>query len=144
MPLCKMKSTNLQPEHIARIKKLSAAAVGLAGIGAGYALLSRLGISVPCVFHKITGLYCPGCGISRMCLSLLRFDIAAAFHYNAAALIALPFFVFLAAVAICRYIKTGTVNFTGVPKMLVWMLLAFFLLFGALRNLPALWFLAPA
>ena len=36
-------------------------------------------IKIPCVFNKITGLYCPGCGISRMFISLFSGEIKTAF-----------------------------------------------------------------
>ena len=37
---------------------------------------------IPCFFHKITGFYCPGCGITRMLLSLLHLDFYQAFRWN--------------------------------------------------------------
>ena len=40
------------------------------------------GIYIPCFYLATTGFQCPGCGISRMFLSLARFDIAGAFSYN--------------------------------------------------------------
>lgn len=39
-------------------------------------------IYISCLFHSLTGFMCPGCGISRMFLSLVRFDIVGAFSYN--------------------------------------------------------------
>ncbi len=47
-----------------------------------FALLARQGIGIPCLFHKITGLLCPGCGNSRAALALLRLDFAGALQYN--------------------------------------------------------------
>ena len=53
------------------------------GIGGSYYLWLRLtGLGIPCAFHEVTGLSCPGCGVSRMCLSLLRLDFASAFRFN--------------------------------------------------------------
>ena len=37
---------------------------------------------IPCLIHKITGLYCPGCGISRMLISIFHFDFYQAYRYN--------------------------------------------------------------
>ena len=38
--------------------------------------------TIPCLFHEITNLYCPGCGITRMFLSLFKLDFYQAFRYN--------------------------------------------------------------
>lgn len=35
-----------------------------------------------CVFHRLTGLDCPGCGSQRMIHSLLHADVAAAWKHN--------------------------------------------------------------
>lgn len=45
-----------------------------------YVLLHIIGIGCPIKF--ITGISCPGCGMSRAALSLLRLDFAAAFYYH--------------------------------------------------------------
>lgn len=36
----------------------------------------------PCLFHQITGYYCPGCGITRAIIALLHGDFAASFWYH--------------------------------------------------------------
>lgn len=36
----------------------------------------------PCMFHTVTGLYCPGCGGTRAAAVLLRGQIAASFFYH--------------------------------------------------------------
>lgn len=38
------------------------------------------GIGCPVLY--ITGVSCPGCGLTRACLKALRFDFASAFHYH--------------------------------------------------------------
>lgn len=35
-----------------------------------------------CVFHKVTGFYCPGCGGTRAVIAMLKFDFITAFRYN--------------------------------------------------------------
>lgn len=40
------------------------------------------GVAMPCLYYKTTGLLCPGCGISRMFMSILKFDFVSAFSYN--------------------------------------------------------------
>lgn len=41
----------------------------------------------PCMFHAATGLFCPGCGITRAIHALVHGDIARAFSMNAFAMI---------------------------------------------------------
>lgn len=45
-----------------------------------YILFNMIGIT--CVFLEILGLPCPGCGMTRAALSLVKFDIVSAAKYN--------------------------------------------------------------
>ena len=75
-------------QRLNRCIRISAA---ILGVGCAYALFCHLtGWGIPCPFHALTGLNCPGCGVSRMLLSLLRLDFAAAFRYNAVLFCMLP------------------------------------------------------
>lgn len=64
---------------------------------AAYAVLFALGVTCPIKF--VTGVSCPGCGMTRAWLSLLRLDLGAAWGYH-------PLFwlppVALAAYFLCR------------------------------------------
>ena len=42
---------------------------------AGLWFLYRFGNPFPCVFHKLTGLYCPGCGAGRALSALLHLHL---------------------------------------------------------------------
>ena len=60
-----------------RLKTLLCLCAALLLGGCAYAMLcAHLGYGVPCLFHSITGLQCPGCGVSRMFLCLLRLGLA--------------------------------------------------------------------
>lgn len=48
------------------------------------------GLFPRCVFYTLTGYKCPGCGTQRAIHSLLHGDVLAAWHYNAALLVAIP------------------------------------------------------
>ena len=50
-----------------------------------------------CPFLMLTGLQCPGCGSQRAIHSLLHFDIAAAWRYNALLVFSIPYLVLLVA-----------------------------------------------
>ena len=66
-----------------RVRRLLLGAAGILALGLGYAAFIHLtGWAVPCLFRQVTGLKCPGCGVTSMCLALLRLDFAAAFRWN--------------------------------------------------------------
>lgn len=48
-----------------------------------------------CLFHKLTGLQCMGCGSQRMIHALLHGDVAGAFRANAFGLVMLPVIIFM-------------------------------------------------
>ena len=118
-----------------RILKVIAISVALLLGGLTYALICRLlGFGIPCLFYTVTGWQCPGCGVSRMCLSLLRGDIAAAYAANPALLLTLPLFLALAVDVVVRYIRTGVRRPQGWSVVLVWILVVVLLAYGVLRN----------
>ena len=67
-------------QHTKRVAVLAALFIICGLIYAGIITLLHHGI--PCWFHLITGLKCPGCGLTRSLLSLLRFDFASVLKYN--------------------------------------------------------------
>ena len=44
-----------------------------------------------CQLHSLTGLHCPGCGMTRFAAALLHGDLPQAAAYNALGIVALPF-----------------------------------------------------
>lgn len=127
-----------------RIKKLITAAAILLAAGILYYVINRLtGFAIPCPFHLLTGFYCPGCGISRMFISLFQLDFITAFHQNAGVLILSPLLIILAVVSIISYIKTGNMPNSRWFNILAIFLICCFVLFGVLRNIPYFSFLAP-
>ena len=123
----------------ARRHKLIAWAGLILGIGLAYALFVRLtGLALPCPFHLVTGLLCPGCGVTRMSLALLRLDFAAAWQANPALLLLLPVLAGLLGQVALRYVKTGQARLSPGQNTLVWAMVLALLLYGIGRNLPAL------
>ena len=58
-----------------------------------YAVFGIIGEYPKCLLHSTTGLYCPGCGTTRMLLSLLKGDFASAYRSNAALTLLIPFWL---------------------------------------------------
>ncbi len=105
-------------------------------VGCAYAAFCSLtGFGVPCLFHLFTGLNCPGCGVSRMLLSLLRLDFAAAFRYNAGLLCLSPLLLTLIVVWVCRYIRWGNRKPGRLLQAAELGFAALLVIWGAIRNL---------
>lgn len=99
-------------------------------------------VRVPCMLHLLTGLYCPGCGISRFFMELVHFRILSAMRQNLAVAILLPVWSVI-----------GIIEFWFNPKLfsrgsrflnvLTWGSVAVLVIFGLLRNIPGFEFLLP-
>ncbi len=94
-----------------------------------------IGGGIPCVFNKITGLKCPGCGITRMFISLMHFDFNSAFQYNPVVLILSPVIFIIILRAIFVYIKNGDLQLGKKFDILTYVVIAILIIFGILRNI---------
>lgn len=119
--------------RIFRVIRLGAA---LLAAGCVYAwVCGRLGFGIPCLFRLATGLQCPGCGVSRMCMALLRLDLAGAWQANPAVLGMLPLGLVLGADVLGRYVRTGAVRTRGWSTWALWGMIGVLLVFGIVRNI---------
>ncbi len=127
-----------------RVCKLVIALCLIFGLGMGYAFFFvKTGIAIPCMFHLITGLYCPGCGVSRMCLSILQGDFQRAFFYNPMLFLMLPLLVFYFIRQAVNYIR-GVKWQMSKWESVVWkVLVVVLIIFGVVRNLPGMQSLLP-
>ena len=126
----------LDSEQKGRLKKVLLTTAGILGMGIGYLLFILFtGWGIPCVFHLVTGLQCPGCGISRMIVALTRGDILLAARSNLLILCLLPFGIVLAVYKIWQYVRTGK---TSMRKLeMAFYIVAFLLcvVFFIIRNI---------
>jgi len=121
--------------------------IGLFLVIMGYWVLylnTTYGIGLICVFNKITGLYCSGCGMTRALLSILRLDFYQAFRYNAFSIIILPIIGLYIIGSIYSWIF-GKTNFMykKIPEIIWIIFIVALLLYGVLRNIPQFSYLAP-
>ena len=121
---------------------LIAAVVLVAGLGY-YGFIKLTGLGIPCLFNLTTGLHCPGCGLSRMCIALLQLDFVTAFQSNAFWLVALPYFAVWGLIKWIQYLKIGKTTSGRVENSVNMAIMVIAVIFGILRNLPAFSFLAP-
>jgi hypothetical protein len=94
-----------------------------------------------CVFHAVTGLWCPGCGSARALHALLHLDVATALARN-------PFVVAAVLYLGWVFVTWSRRRVTGVPRWMAppWLLhgvLAAVVLFWVLRNVPGMTWLSP-
>jgi len=114
-------------------KKIAIAITGILII----ILVVKFGLRIPCLFHELTGLYCPGCGGTRAVVSLIELKPYQALRYNIIITLLIPVFL------ICLFYKYVLKGKKKIPNWIWWTLLIILVLFGILRNIPFFSFLAP-
>jgi hypothetical protein len=95
-----------------------------------------------CLFHKLTGLNCPGCGMTRALFALLHGHFLRALHDNALFVFSLAALAVWSMRFIFRKLKNQPAELKLSPKFL-WGFLAVALVFAALRNLQEFSWLSP-
>jgi hypothetical protein len=122
---------------------LTAAAFTAAAVGYVAAVdPSRSGSHYPlCPFRALTGFWCPGCGGLRAVHELAHGRLAAALSSDLVVVAGLvPAAIWIAWVRAAAVGRPFAVRFTWAPAGA---LIGALLVFGVLRNLPGLHFLAP-
>ena len=120
----------------ARLKKLlmNIFLLGMAGLLYGI-FVSYTGLAIPCLFRKVTGLLCPGCGVTGMCVALLHLDWRGAFSCHPVLFVLL---LPLTAVFICGaagYGQNGRCRFARWQNLILYVSVAALVIFGVVRNL---------
>lgn len=92
---------------------------------------------LPCVFHRTTGLWCPGCGLTRGAHALFRGDVAGALSYNLFTPLALVGIVVAWAVwALRSFGREVRSPVDRMPDTWARALLVGVIVYGVLRNIP--------
>lgn len=108
----------------------------LLGAGLVYAaFVSLTGLAIPCVFHLVTGLKCPGCGVTRVALALLRFDFHEAWIQNRCLILISPLLAVSIVTQLVSYIRTGRYRVGRILTVVNYVLVGLLLLFGVVRNI---------
>ena len=107
-----------------------------------YHLLSHVfNFGIPCIFYKITGLYCPGCGVTRMLFSLIDLDFYQAFRYNPLVFILLMLYIIYFVIkSIAKLVFKKNLK---IPPIILNIIIILLILYGILRNIDLFNFLAP-
>ncbi len=108
---------------------------GWAAVLLGYYIFTQLtGLYIPCVFREITGLKCPGCGVSHMLVKMSRLDFSGAFEENQLLFFMLPALCALLAVKII-FLPRWLSGSSRVFSAIMWCCIAAALVFAVARNL---------
>ena len=81
---------------------------------------------VPCLFNKTTGLYCPGCGMTRAINSVMHFKLGQALRFNFLIIILPP----LMGIYLFLYYK----KFDKWAKIITYLMLIITISYGLVRN----------
>lgn len=127
-----------------RLASISLKTAAVLSAGAAYALFVRLtGLGLPCIIKLITKKYCPGCGVSRMFLDILRLDFASAARHNMLLFCLLPVGIALFIYKAIDYVNTGKTDMKRWETVLYIIVFVLCVAFWIMRNMPQFSFLAP-
>ena len=105
-------------------------------LGFIYLLIGEaLHIVIPCVFFEVTGLYCPGCGSTRMLKSIIKLDFYQAFRFNPFLFILFPFALVLLIDHIYSLLKGKKSLYKKIPNYVYNTILVIALIYWILRNI---------
>ena len=122
-----------------RGKRICRLALLVSGLGVAallYLILVRLtGFGIPCLFHEVTGLQCPGCGMTHAAVALSRGEVLTAMGHN----LMLPVYgLYLGWMAIyggVRYVRGEKHPMLFGPNWVHIAMLVLVIVFGILRNI---------
>jgi hypothetical protein len=120
---------------------LGATAVGVSAV-VFFFNPSTHGFYPVCLFHALTGLNCPGCGMTRALYALLHGNLRLALKDNALFVATLAVLAVWGARVTVQKLKNRPATF-NVPTKFVWMFLVVAFVFAVLRNLPGFEWLSP-
>ncbi len=93
------------------------------------------GLAIPCPIYAVTGLKCPGCGVTRMCLAMMRLDFHGAFLCHPVLfLLLIPLGIVFAGSAM-TYVKDGTKKLKPWQNVILYISIVLLVGYGVVRNM---------
>jgi hypothetical protein len=120
-------------------------AVTAGAFAVGYFNPVTAGFFPVCPLHALTGLNCPGCGLTRGFHALFHGDVLGALHFNALLPVYLLVFAYLFVSMFLIAVKGRGLSFNIFRPGFIWSFLIIAMVFGVVRNIPVypLTLLAP-
>lgn len=97
--------------------------------------VNKTGIGIPCLFHTIFKIKCPGCGITRMYINILNLEFKQAFLANPIIFCTQPFIYYELIKMLYCYIHEKKVNISKIENICLYILIVALIIFGILRNI---------
>ena len=118
---------------------------GIIGIGITFLvvlyLILLILIHYKCPFHELLGIYCPGCGGTRMLISFVHLDFYQSFRWNPLLFILLIVGLIYLIVNVIVYIKKKVLI---VPTIKFWVFIILLLIiYMIIRNIDIFSYLVP-
>ena len=108
-------------------------------VGLLYGLfVKKTGIAVPCMFYRLTGWKCPGCGVTRMCVALLQLRWRDAFWFHPMLFVQLPVLGLIAIRNVVTYVKNGVSRVTRPETAVIYICIVLLVIFTVFRNMVGL------
>lgn len=128
-----MQRTNQKLTKQNKIKRVLGicAVVIFVGLIYGYIIIP-MGFHIPCLFKLIYHIRCPGCGLTRMCLSILHGNFIKAIKYNIGLVIISPIILYIVCKQIYNYINDSN---EPLNKWLITSTLIYLIAWTIVRNI---------
>jgi len=89
----------------------------------------------PCMFHEITGLYCPGCGGTRAVKALLGGHVVKSFLYNPVVLYGAVMYILFMGSQLLERLTRGKVKGLKYRHLYLWLALVIVVVNCLVRNI---------
>ena len=95
---------------------------------------SQYGVFPKCYFYHLTGLQCPGCGVSRMLSSIIKLNFTDAFDYHPVLFTSLPFLAIIFSDILWQYIYHGKYQLRKWENVIMIAIIVCLVAFCIIRN----------
>ncbi len=112
------------------------AAIGAGAVVVGYFNPTTAGFFPLCPLYSLTGIHCPGCGLTRGFHALFHGDVLTALHFNALLPVYTFVFGFMFVSMILVAVRGRGLSWRIVPPSAIYGFLVLAAAFFVLRNLP--------
>lgn len=98
-------------------------------------IVIRFHVGIPCMFHVITGLQCPSCGITHMLIYMAEHDFKSAYESNQMVFVLQPVIYYFVLKNVIAYIKGDRGWYQKADHFLLYLTIVLILVFSLIRNI---------